>query len=59
MSIIEQPMTPDQAKSANELFIAVTTKDVVPVVKFDDVTIGEGKPGPYTKALMEQFKKYT
>jgi len=38
---------------ADELFIAVTTKDIVPVIRFDDKVIGDGKPGRYTKLLME------
>ncbi len=56
---LEKSITADQADKADELFIAVTTKDIVPVVKFDETIITDGKPGPYTKALIEQFKKYT
>jgi D-alanine transaminase len=57
--VIEKSATADQAAKANELFIAVTTKDIVPVVKFDQTIISDGKPGPYTKTLTEQFKKFT
>jgi D-alanine transaminase len=57
--VIEKPIAPDQAKSADELFIAVTTRDIVPVVKFDDAVIADGKPGPRTRILIEQFRKYT
>ncbi len=59
MPVMEKPITPDQAKSADELFIAVTTKDIVPVVKFDDAAVADGKPGPHTRELIEQFRKYT
>ncbi len=59
MSVIEKPITPDHAKSANELFLAVSTKDIVPVVKFDETVISDGKPGSYTRKLIEQFRKYT
>jgi len=55
----EQCLTPAQAASADELFIAVTTKDIVPVVKFDATTIGAGTPGPQTRALAQAFLKYT
>ena len=48
-----------QAKDADELFIAVTTKDVVPVVKFDGKVIKDSKPGKWTKQLIEEFKKFT
>ncbi len=59
MTIYEKSITPDQAKNANELFIAVTTKDIVPVVKFDNQKIANGSPGKYTKLLIQEFKKLT
>lgn len=59
MEIVEQCLTPQQAASATELFIVVTTKDIVPVVKFDDAVIGDGKPGPQTAALIAEFRKFT
>lgn len=59
MEVVEQCLTPQQAASASELFIVVTTKDIVPVVKFDDAVIGDGKPGPQTTALIAEFRKFT
>lgn len=59
MEVFEQCLMPQQAASATELFIVVTTKDIVPVVKFDDAVIGNGKPGPQTAALIAEFHKFT
>lgn len=59
MTTREDCLTPQQAAAADELFLAVTTKDIVPVVRFDGTVIGDGKPGPYTKALMTEFRKFT
>ena len=59
LEISEQRLTPQQAASADELFIAVTTKDIVPVVKFDETVIGKGAPGPQTQALADAFLKFT
>ena len=59
MEVVEQCLMPQQAASATELFIVVTTKDIVPVVKFDDAVIGNGKPGPQTAALIAEFHKFT
>ena len=59
LEIMEKLMTPQQAILSNELFIAVTTKDIIPVVKFDDTIIGDGKPGKYTKLLAEKFLSLT
>ncbi len=59
LQTVENPLTSQQAGNADELFIAVTTKDIAPVVRFDDVTIGDGKPGKYTKLLMQEFRSFT
>jgi len=59
LDLAEQPLTPQQAIKADELFIAVTTREIVPVVRFDDNVIRDGKPGRYTKLLMEQFRTFT
>lgn len=59
LEVNEQSLTPQQAASADELFIAVTTRDIVPVVKFDDATIGDGTPGPITQAIIQEFQKFT
>ncbi len=59
LKIREECLTPQQAVAADELFIAVTTKDIIPVVKFDGAVIGTGSPGPHTKALMTEFRKFT
>ena len=57
LSVLEKAIRPWHADWADELFIAVTTKDIVPVVKFDGETIGDGQPGPYTRKLMKEFMK--
>ncbi len=59
LEIVEKSLTSQQAKEVDELFIAVTTKDIVPVVKFDSQIIGDGKPGRYTKLLMQEFRTFT
>ena len=59
LEVVEKSLTLQQVKDADELFIAVTTKDIVPVVKFDGETIRDGKPGKWTKQLIEEFKKFT
>ena len=59
LELVEKSLTPPQASCADELFIAVTTKDIVPVVRFDSKTIGDGKPGKYTKLLAQEFLSFT
>lgn len=57
--VIEAQFSPDQAACAKELFIAVTTKDIVPVVRFDGSVVGDGAPGHVTVRLAQQFKGFT
>jgi D-alanine transaminase len=59
LAIEQRCLTPQQAMAADELFLAVTTKDIVPIVRFDGSPIGDGLPGPCTKAIAAEFRKFT
>jgi D-alanine transaminase len=59
LETIEKSLTPHQAKNADELFVASTTQDIIPVVKFDGKLIGDGRPGKYTKLLIREFLSFT
>ena len=59
LEVLEKSIAAKQANDADELFIAVTTKDIVPVVKFDNKVIGDGGPGKYTKLLIQEFHSFT
>lgn len=58
LSIVEKSLTPQQAAACDELFIAVTTKDIVPVTVFDGKQISDGQCGELTKKLIDGFKEY-
>ncbi|HOK66578.1 MAG TPA: aminotransferase class IV [Anaerohalosphaeraceae bacterium] len=55
---VEQAVTPQQAAQMDELFLAVTTKDILPITQFDGNPVGTGRPGPCTAALLKQFQEY-
>ena len=59
LEVEENLITPKDAVLADELFMAVTTMDIVGIVKFDGQMIGDGRPGAITKKLAEEFKKFT
>ena len=59
LETIEKSLTPQQASGADELFIASTTNDIIPVVEFDEKLIADGKPGKYTKLLTREFLSFT
>jgi len=58
LSVAEKALMPQQATEYDELFIAVTTKDIVPVVQFDGIEISSGKCGSITKRLMGEFQAF-
>ena len=55
---VKEVITAAEAAAADELFIAVTTQDIVPVAAFDGTTIGNGQPGEHTNKLSEAFRQY-
>jgi branched-chain amino acid aminotransferase len=44
---------------ADEAFLTGTAAEVVPIVEVDDRRVGEGKPGPVTRHLLDIFAKAT
>ncbi len=59
ISVNEAVMTRYDLFNADEVFLTGTAAEVIPVVKIDGRTIGDGKPGRVTKALMADFRKRT
>ncbi len=57
--VLEIPLTKHDVYIADECFLTGTAAEVVPVVKVDSRTIGDGRPGPVTKELMARFRQLT
>jgi branched-chain amino acid aminotransferase len=53
----EAVLRDDDLFDADESFLTSTTREVVPIVQVDDRTIGAGKPGPVTLALLDGYRK--
>jgi branched-chain amino acid aminotransferase len=58
IKVVEGVFTRFDLYTAEETFLTGTAAEVVPMVKLDDRTIGDGKPGPITIKLMEAFRSY-
>ena len=56
--INEEYFSYDQLYSVNEAFITSSTRNVVPVVRIDDIELGDGKPGKVVEKLRKSFKRY-
>lgn len=52
-------MLPEEISASDECFLTGTAAEIIPVIKIDGQNIGNGKPGPVTKALLRDFRKLT
>jgi branched-chain amino acid aminotransferase len=59
IEVREIPLTKHDVYIADECFLTGTAAEVVPVVKVDSRTIGDGVPGPITRDLIDRFHKLT
>lgn len=50
--------TVQELLSASEVFITATGKNIMPVIKINDTTIGGGEVGGVTSEVMAQFQSY-
>jgi branched-chain amino acid aminotransferase len=55
--VAEANITPFQLFTADEVFFTGTAAEVVPIREVNKRKIGNGKPGPITKKLMDAFEK--
>jgi len=55
MEVEERPFTIAEAQAADEAFVTSASTFVMPVVKVDGVTLGDGKPGPVALRLREIY----
>jgi len=54
---IEKTVTPTDLFTADEAFFTGTAAEVVPIVEVNKRMIGDGKPGPIIRRLMQEFEK--
>jgi branched-chain amino acid aminotransferase len=59
ISTHEHVLTRHELYNSQECFLTGTAAEIIPVVKVDGRTIGDGMPGKTTKLLMQEFKKLT
>jgi branched-chain amino acid aminotransferase len=57
IEVRESALRDQDLLGANEAFLTSTTREVVPITRIDDHTIGSGRPGPVTAALLAGFRR--
>jgi D-alanine transaminase len=58
LKFVERPFTLAEAKRAKEAFVTSATSFVMPVVRIDGETIGDGKPGPIARRLRQEYVRF-
>ncbi len=58
MQLIERPFSLAEAQAAREAFITSATQTVMPVVRIDGRSVGDGKPGPVVRRLRLKFHQF-
>ena len=58
IEVRDQVLRDEDLLGADEAFLTSTTREVVPIVRVDDRTIGSGQPGPITKALLDGYRAH-
>lgn len=55
LRVVERDLTRVDFYYADEAFMTGTAAEVVPVVEMDNYKIGDGKPGPITRKIQDEF----
>jgi branched-chain amino acid aminotransferase len=58
LPIVEENILPSELLAADEAFLTSSTKELVPIVKIDDQTIGSGTPGDSFKKIHKLYKEF-
>ncbi|HKR19341.1 MAG TPA: D-amino-acid transaminase [Stellaceae bacterium] len=58
LKLVERSFSVAEAKAAREAFLTSTTNFVVPIVRIDDATVGEGKPGEFARRLRALYSDF-
>lgn len=59
LTVKEMSLTRHDVYVADECFLTGSAAEVIPVVKVDSRTIGDGRPGTVTRDLMQRFHELT
>ncbi len=58
IKISENIIALEALKSASEIWITSSTREIIPVVELDGKPVSEGRPGPVWKAMNDLFQQY-
>jgi D-alanine transaminase len=54
----ELPVTIEMLRSADEVWLTSSTKEILPITRIDGRAVGNGKPGPMHAGMFAFYKEY-
>jgi branched-chain amino acid aminotransferase len=57
LSVAEEPLTLEQLRSADEIFLTSTGVEVLPVTWLDGAAVGAGRPGPVCREAARSYRR--
>lgn len=58
VSVVERRLTRRELLAADEVLLTASTIEVLPVVRVERTRIADGRPGPVTRTLQEQYRAH-
>ena len=58
LEVIEQVFTVPELYRAEEVFVTGTGAEIIGVIEVNARRIADGKPGPVTRSLIQEFRRY-
>ncbi len=58
LEIAEQELMPAHMHAADEVFITSSVRGVLPATELDGEAVGDGRPGPVTRRVMELYRSH-
>ncbi|WP_414475205.1 D-amino-acid transaminase [Microvirga sp. M2] len=55
LSVEERDVSLEELRSADEIWITSTTKEIAPMTRLDNAPIGDGRPGPLWRRVRQAF----
>ncbi len=54
----ERAITASELQQADELWVSSSTKEIIPLIELDGVTVGDGLPGPAWRQITALYLAY-
>jgi branched-chain amino acid aminotransferase len=56
LEVVEDLLDLSEVDKSNELFLTSSTREIVPIVRVADKPVGDGRPGPVAKKLLDAYR---